>query len=438
MKPVHDFLIIVAILGIISGTAGSIIYAFNKNLSENSNLQRFPLVAEQDLNKAGKVLMGQQNCNDITIGNNTIAPYQDFGNTSLSSIDVCFINWNPSSYTLIDENGHSSIPIASNSSENRTLTTGVYCYYLQSNHSAHVYVKVGQNQSCSWEQEANSSTNTNNSTTVSVVETLKTIKLPNVFKGKTTNLSKVSDLSKVKGFILDAPKKGKITFTDTLNLSSTTLVALFKKLDKYVKITKKGVVEINSKVLSVFAKKKAAVSMFDLPFIETPDLYVDGEKATEKQVSDVKYGKGVLSFNVSGFSKYEAVPKLEIIEPKNGFTTKKSSITLKGKIGDPTASVSATLNNKVLGNLKVATKSGEFNKALTLSTGKNNIVIKAASGLGQKLEASISGVFTPEAKKEVGGFFSRQLFGLIVLALILISMGVAWWYYKKKDQRNLS
>ena len=194
-------------------------------------------------------------------------------------------------------------------------------------------------------------------------------------------------------------------------------------------MNKLGVVEVDTKTLTMLAKKKATVSMSNLPFIETPDILVNGKPDTASIISKVNYEKGTLSFDVTSFSKFEAVPKLEITEPQDGFNVEDPNITLRGKVSDPEASVSAKLNGQMLGNLKVASESGQFSKQLTLPEGNNSIVVEAVSKFGPLLVATASGVFTP--KQDILSI--NQIIGIgLVIIILLLASGGAWWYYKKR------
>ena len=102
-------------------------------------------------------------------------------------------------------------------------------------------------------------------------------------------------------------------------------------------------------------------------------------------------------------------------------------ITLRGKISDPEASVSAELNGRSLGKLKVATSSGQFTRALTLSEGNNKITVESISAFGSPLVATVSGIFTPKEPL----LNTNQIIGLGVLIILLIVLAGVWWYYKK-------
>jgi hypothetical protein len=275
-----------------------------------------------------------------------------------------------------------------------------------------------------------------NTATTTQQETIADVTLPSVFRAKgskTTNLSKISDPSKVKKLTFDVVGKSRIVFADMVNLSSDKARDLFKKLNKYVNMTKLGVVELNSKALSMLAKKKASVYMFNLPFVSTPKILVNGQE-NYKVVSNVSYKKGKLSFKVSHFSKIEAIPTLEITEPQNGFAPQKSQITLEGSVSDPKATVTASLNGQNLGELKVAASSGEFSKGITLDAGKNIIVVTANSSFGPAQSVEVSGTYTPKGEN-----FMRWVYVQIALVIILIvGLGGGSYYLYKRKNRNLA
>jgi hypothetical protein len=222
-------------------------------------------------------------------------------------------------------------------------------------------------------------------------ETIKDISLPKVFRekgSKTTDLSKIKNPSKVKNFTLDT-KKSTIKFKETVNLSAAATKNKFKKLNKYVKMNQAAMVLLNSGALPVL-NKKAAITMKELPWVSTPRVLVDG-KEDKGVVSNIKYTDGTLTFDVKNFSTFKAAPSITVVEPSKNFEVSEEQIDLKGVVSDPTASVSATLNDKDLGKVNVATSSGEFVVKLNLVEGYNKIMIKALSPNGTTASALVSG-----------------------------------------------
>ena len=270
--------------------------------------------------------------------------------------------------------------------------------------------------------------------TTTVTETIKNIALPSVFTAAgstTTNLAGIADPKNVTNLTFDVVGKNKVVFSDPVDLSSSGTKDLFKQLDQYVNMSHLGILEINSGAMPMLANKKATISMSNLPFVEKPDILMDGKPPTNKVVSNITYKNKISSFNVIGFSKYEVIPKLTIIEPSSGFVSEKKEITLRGKITDPTATVSAKLNGISLGKLKVATASGEFSTNLKLAKGTNSIRVEALSKFGPPLVATASALFKPLVSSEM------IMIGGIGLALILIIV-IVWWYYNKRKSKTIS
>lgn len=220
-------------------------------------------------------------------------------------------------------------------------------------------------------------------------ETIKDVKLPGEFSetGGSTNLAAISDPTNVTDLTLDT-NSSTIKFKEAVNLADSTVKDKFKELNKYVKADQKGVVGVDSVNLPVL-NKKATITMKSLAFVKQPKVLVDG-KEDKSVVSNIVYKDGTLTFDVTHFSTFTAVPTIEIKEPVNNFETKTKKLTLRGSVSDPTASVSAKLNNQDLGKLEVATQSGEFKKEIELSVGKNNIVVSALTSNLATVSASVS------------------------------------------------
>src|SRR4030042_773788 len=259
-------------------------------------------------------------------------------------------------------------------------------------------------------------------------ETIKDITLPAVFHeagSQTTDLKKISDTTKVEGLILDT-KKATLKFKEPVNLSSKEVKEKFKKLDEYVRLGTTAIVDLNSSSLPEL-NKKASVTMKGLPWIATPRVLVNG-KEDKSIVSNIKYAKGTLTFDVTHFSVFKAAPSVSVTEPSNNFEVHDKQITLKGVVSDPTASVSAKLNNRNLGKIKVSTVSGQFETKLDLVEGLNYIVVNALSLNGATASATISGtlVFV------TSNFYFYSLLGL----LALLAIGAAGFScYKMRKNR---
>ena len=387
--------------------------------------QSDPTQAKVSISKSGYVsktiTINKTGIPTVFLSSDTTPPSAPSGlkTTSVKRASVT-LSWNASTDNIgvtgynVYRNGVLQYTSTSTSITDNNVTPGKkYTYYIKA------YDAVGNISSSS------------NTISVNTSEDITDVKLPSVFSAKgskSTNLAKIKDPKKVKNFTVDVVGKSKITFNDILNLSSSKVPSLFKSLDKYIKMEKLGVVEVDTKTLTMLAKKKASVLMLNLPFTETPEILVDGKPPVEGVISNIKYENGILSFDVTSFSKFEAVPKLEIAEPQDGFNVGDPNITLRGKVSDPEATVSAKLNGGSLGNLKVATESGQFSRKLELKEGNNTIVISAISDFGPPLVATVSGVLS----KPIIGMVQIIGIGLVIIILLLAAGGGFWLYYKKR------
>lgn len=121
----------------------------------------------------------------------------------------------------------------------------------------------------------------------------------------TTDLAKISDPKAVKDFTLENVSKHRIVFNEPIDLSNEGFIEAVTKLDQYVKTEQIGIVEVDSEKVP-FLNKRATIVMYNLPFNSTPKVLVDG-KINPEVVSNINYKNKTLTFNVSHFSKFEAV-----------------------------------------------------------------------------------------------------------------------------------
>ncbi len=262
-------------------------------------------------------------------------------------------------------------------------------------------------------------------------ETIKDVKLPAKFSesGGSTNLATVTDVTKVESLTLDT-YSGTIKFKETVDLSSSATKDKFKELDKYVKAEQIGVVGIDSTNLPVL-NKKATITMKALNFVKTPKIFVDG-KEDAAVVSNITYKDGVLTFDVTHFSTFVAAATVGISEPANNFETNNKTIIVKGTVSDPEASVSAKLNNKDIGSLKVATTSGEFKKEVTLEEGLNKLVVSALSTTGATASATLAGTLLVKAEVNL-----VPVYLLLIILAIIGGFGIVWGLKHLKKNRDL-
>lgn len=269
------------------------------------------------------------------------------------------------------------------------------------------------------------STSKKTKTTITLTETIKDVSLPLQFKGvgtSTTDLTKISDPAKVENLTLDS-EANKIIFEVSVDLSSIDTKDKFKTLDTYVKVDKVGTISIDSANLPAL-NKPATLTMKALKFVKTPRVLVNG-KEDSSVAKIISYKNGILIFSVSHFSTFTVAPIIGINEPINNFETNKKTVTLKGSVSDPTASVSAKLNKKNLGKLKVATN-GAFQKDIDLEEGLNKIVVSALGANLATASASVSGTLNKSANHTL----------MFVLIGILFIIGVSGALYSIKKMKS--
>jgi hypothetical protein len=142
--------------------------------------------------------------------------------------------------------------------------------------------------------------------------------LPEIFTEKnssTTNMDSITEteeLKAVEGFTIEVANQNKVSYQEALDLRE---VEKLENLDKYVFLSEVGKVTIESEEFPELGRS-ASITMRNLDFKETPKILKDGEDASSF-VSNINYEQsdGVLTFDVTGFSTYEAVASdLEITE----------------------------------------------------------------------------------------------------------------------------
>jgi len=129
-------------------------------------------------------------------------------------------------------------------------------------------------------------------------------------------------LRNVERFTIEEMNKNKVEFKNNMDLSSEETVEKMNNLTEYIDLSSCGKVTIDADSISVF-NSPATITMLGLEFDREPDIYKDGKLATSDQVTNVSYSyseesKGTLTFDVVGFSTYEA---REIIEDEQSTVT---------------------------------------------------------------------------------------------------------------------
>lgn len=477
---VEHFLIhVVAILFLFSSLSAAFLGygVYQSDGSPNESQQKDPLVSQAKLKDEGEVLAGGGDCADVptvTINNSTPSPtsieakyfeseiFNKDGPPETSLWQICINNEDEAEHAIVTNNWPSATtyiysPLCAasegyscNHTQAQFKSAGTYTFYLQAKPSVVVTVTAESDtppppsSSNPSSESPSTSTSTPTQTTTTVEkETLNDVVLPSVFtaKGsKTTDLSKVADPKKVKNFTLDIPGKNKIVFKDTLDLSGESTVEALKKLDKYVLMDKPGIIDFDSKTLKAL-NKKATLTMYKLKHVFEPEILIDGKRDTKKVVSKTNYDKkvGTLSFDVSHFSVFAAVPKLLLIIPTIAII-KSNDVDVTAGVSDPNATVTGSFNGVKLAKITPDQKNGEFTLTkLAYKEGENTLKLEAKSNMGKvlPLETSLSyapnGVTASEQKPiyQTVGFLYAAL-SAIVIALVL---GYLVYRRRKRHER---
>lgn len=343
-------------------------------------------------------------------------------NSSISDATVaantggCYVYTKPSYYHIgCDSAGPISITVSRSGYTSKTTNINKYVY---GNPDVVVTLVPATSNSNSNSSTPSSTTQNKTTSTTKAVDnsaaissgSIKDVVLPSEFSTeKTTKLSSIPDLTKVEDFTLDT-SYGTIKFESPVDLSGSDVVGKFISLNEYVYLSQIGVVQLDSAILP-FLNKPATITMKDLTFVKTPRVLVDG-KEDKSVVSNVKYKDKILTFDVKHFTTFTAAPTVGINEPANNFEVNSKTMKLKGTVSDPSASVSAKLNNKDLGKLKIST-TGAFEKEIDLEEGENNIVVSAIADNLATASASVSGILK---SSNLAGIFALLGF-LTVIAI---------------------
>jgi len=276
-------------------------------------------------------------------------------------------------------------------------------------------------------------TSTTSSTSIGLTE-FQQIDLPAAFTAAgstTTDLSKVADPKKIENFTLDIPGKNKIVFKDALDLSAKSTADALKELDKYIKIDGTGVIELDSKKLPAL-NKKATLTMSELKYTFTPTILVDGKTGSTGVVSNIKYGGGTLTFDVSHFTRYEAAAKFELLAPVSTSVSSPNTI-IKARISDLEASINGTFNDITLAKITPDPKTGEFTlQKLVFKEGENTLKLSGQSKLGKVAPLTVTFFYgTENVVTKTSNNENQALIVVLVVALAFATL-LGYLIYRRK------
>lgn len=227
---------------------------------------------------------------------------------------------------------------------------------------------------------------------------IKTVKPPNVADGTgslftgsdTTIFRDVADFRAMENFTMHIDGIVKVVFKKKINMLDKTTQSFMKNLAK--KIAKgKGTFTLDAKAaIQLKNDSNAEITMYNVPYLDKPDIYVDDKIVTEADAKNIVFDKDkkTLTFLASHFSEYKAVPKIsEVSIPVDNSTVGSESLTVTGKVNDAAATVRVKVNGAYVPVATVASD-GTFTRAITLKAGKNTIVVEATNSIGSAVSIS--------------------------------------------------
>lgn len=127
--------------------------------------------------------------------------------------------------------------------------------------------------------------------------------------GKTSNIWDMADWHNVNDLNFLSEGEGKIVFTRTLDFMSYRFQIFMQNLPNLMTF-QSGYISLNAEMVPELANYGAVLTMYNLDFAETPDIYVDGVLASTSDLGAVyDAGAGTLTFNAQHFSSFRAVER---------------------------------------------------------------------------------------------------------------------------------
>lgn len=207
-----------------------------------------------------------------------------------------------------------------------------------------------------------------------------------------TDLSQVTDFRSVD-LVMGCGGQGYISFSD-LDLTADATMEGIRTIGEMMDADQGGEFGLADGTIAYLRDHGAQLTMYlpeDLAYLFEPGIKVDGGDVEDGQVSGIAYDPiaRTLTFLVTHFSTYQAVPSVEITEPADGATTTNEFVTVHGRVNDPDATVSIINEEVPQGDVTVDDE-GYFQKAVVLKRGENNISISATNEVGTSYAVNLT------------------------------------------------
>jgi len=143
--------------------------------------------------------------------------------------------------------------------------------------------------------------------------------------GKTSNIWEMSDWHNVTGLYFESQGEGRIYFDRTIDFMSYRFQIFLQNFSNLVEM-ENGYISLNAEMVPDLKNYGAVLTMYNLGFTQSPDIYMNGVKADPTNLGVVyDSGTGTLTLNASHFSSYRAIQKGKKVKKMSiGKLTKKS------------------------------------------------------------------------------------------------------------------
>lgn len=247
---------------------------------------------------------------------------------------------------------------------------------------------------------------------------------------RTTDLSTLRTPEAVEDFTLEIPLIGRVVFRGAVDLTTDPAIDVLKQLEKYL-VIRPLEIEINVAVTDAF-KVPMELFLYRVPFVWDPDITHDGVDISRDKVSRYTRttidGIDTISFIVTEPGLYRLRPRLDIFLDAES-STRRSPLTVNGRVADPKAVVRATVNTTDLpaDSISIDQRTGQFSLNIPLDPGSNILIVRALSDYGDAATVTRLiyfeqlGVAVPRPQQEA----SPMVFLALALGVVTVGLVVA-------------
>ena len=198
-------------------------------------------------------------------------------------------------------------------------------------------------------------------------------------EGVSSNIFNMSNWHNVSNLYFEKSGEGRISFTRDLDFMSYRFFKFMNGFGNMMEM-REGYISLNAAMVPEMKNYGAQLTMFDLPFTELPDIYVDGQLAGNDDVANITWDDAIksLTFTAKHFSSFRAVEK----------GSKASVMKITGIIGRKSVKYNA---NKSTFKVKVRGKNLKASDANTICTlGFNQATSVKVGAKGKKITCTFS------------------------------------------------